>query len=273
MDHRGDLYAVGVLAYELLTGRLPFPGAEPDGHVARPMPPSRRQRSRKSGVADWVPEAVERVVMRCLAKDPADRPQSAHELATEYETALADGRVRRCRRRPRSRPTTPTVADEPFQPLYVAPPDDPNSILFTFQAWMPAADGDGEAAGLRPRRPRRSARQRAGRGPRAACRAADHSYRNHGDPGSVSPSNRGQSSWRCTCSNRPRAREPTCRFRPGFAPATARQPPMNSGVPAAWPISQSARLFDGADGSGVADRLKVLPSPALRERGRGRGRI
>ncbi len=139
MDHRGDLYAVGVLAYELLTSRLPFPGPNPMdmllAHATEP-PPSFEE----AGVTEWVPPEVERVILRCLAKDPADRPQSAHELASEYDAALAAAGSA-------LPPPAPLPGsdhgdrgpDKPFQPTYIAPPDDPNAILFTLDAWMPAA--------------------------------------------------------------------------------------------------------------------------------------
>ncbi len=70
LDGRGDLYSLGAVAYYLLTGRPPFEGEDGIGvmiaHVRDAVvPPSR-------GRAD-VPEDLERVVMRCLAKDPAER--------------------------------------------------------------------------------------------------------------------------------------------------------------------------------------------------------
>ena len=87
MDHRGDLYSVGVMLFELLTGRLPFTGATSmDVLLAHATEDPPR-------FADLVPDrafsrGVEEVVRWCLAKDPADRPQSARELAARYAAAL-----------------------------------------------------------------------------------------------------------------------------------------------------------------------------------------
>src|SRR5437588_2710248 len=88
MDHRSDLYSVGVIVFELLTGRLPFTGGETMDVLlahATQAPPSFAD----IGAACWVPPAVEVVVQKCLAKDPAERPASARELAEMYEGALA----------------------------------------------------------------------------------------------------------------------------------------------------------------------------------------
>lgn len=78
VDHRADIYSLGVLAFEAFTGSLPFEGDTFGAVLARqigePAPDLRRRR------AD-VPESVARVVARCLVKDPSGRWQSAADAA------------------------------------------------------------------------------------------------------------------------------------------------------------------------------------------------
>jgi serine/threonine-protein kinase len=87
MDHRGDLYSVGIMAYELLTGRVPFKGnSGMDVLLAHATedPPT----FASLGLGGWVPPGVEGVIRRCLAKSPDDRQQSAREFAEELNAAL-----------------------------------------------------------------------------------------------------------------------------------------------------------------------------------------
>ena len=82
VDHRADLYAVGAMGYELLAGRTPFGGLSPQGMLAAqvtatPDPVTQHR--------DSVPPALAALIMRCLAKHPADRPQTADELLGQLE--------------------------------------------------------------------------------------------------------------------------------------------------------------------------------------------
>ena len=82
VDHRADIYAVGVMAYELLGGRTPFTGGTPQqilaAHVTQAPDPVSKYRPA-------IPPALEQAIMRCLAKRPADRWQSADELLAQLE--------------------------------------------------------------------------------------------------------------------------------------------------------------------------------------------
>ena len=77
-DARSDIYGLGCVAYFLLTGRLVFEGATAAAVVAahirdKPVPPSKRTELP-------IPPELEALVMRCLSKNPDERPQTADEL-------------------------------------------------------------------------------------------------------------------------------------------------------------------------------------------------
>jgi len=79
VDWRADIYATGCLAYWLLTGQFVFTSQTPMGILVQhaqkpPIPPSVR-------TDQPIPKALEDLVLSCLAKDPANRPQSARELS------------------------------------------------------------------------------------------------------------------------------------------------------------------------------------------------
>ena len=85
-----DRYALAVVAYELLAGRKPFdgelPAAQARHHIETPVPPA-------SGGSE-LPAAVDRVLARGLAKDPADRPPTARAFVADLRGALGRGPVR-----------------------------------------------------------------------------------------------------------------------------------------------------------------------------------
>ena len=81
-DHRIDIYAVGLLAYELLTGSSPFTGPSPRETLAAQLT---RDPKPLHEVSPEVPRTLSALVMRCLAKDPAARPQRAEEILHELD--------------------------------------------------------------------------------------------------------------------------------------------------------------------------------------------
>ena len=84
-DHRADLYAVGAMAYEMLTGHQVFSARSPQAMLAahaieKPEPIDKRRPS--------VPPALSSLIMRSLEKHAADRPQSAGEMLADLEAAV-----------------------------------------------------------------------------------------------------------------------------------------------------------------------------------------
>ncbi len=86
VDHRADIYALGVMGYQLLTGRLPFAAQTPQAmvaaHVSETPDPVTMHRS-------GIPVELADVIMRCLEKKPEDRWQSAAELASALDGMTA----------------------------------------------------------------------------------------------------------------------------------------------------------------------------------------
>ncbi|MCX6550169.1 MAG: protein kinase [Acidobacteria bacterium] len=85
-DHRADLFALGVLLYDMLTGFSPFASAKPGDAGVRVLQTSPAAPSQLN--AD-VPEALDAVVMRALAKNPDERYQNAAAIASDLRTAAS----------------------------------------------------------------------------------------------------------------------------------------------------------------------------------------
>jgi TolB-like protein/thioredoxin-like negative regulator of GroEL len=88
VDHRADIYAFGATAYEMLAGRAPFAGRSAQQMLAAHVTeaPMALQQTRTA-----VPAALSALVMRCLEKRPADRPQTARELLQALDAVTVSG--------------------------------------------------------------------------------------------------------------------------------------------------------------------------------------
>jgi serine/threonine protein kinase len=122
VDGRSDLYAVGVILYQLVTGDLPFTASSPVGILSKhlndpPVPPSLR----RPGLS--ISTALESIILGALAKDPTRRPQTAEQLRRQLRAVLADLPDRP----PHTGPHAPAVDREvssaqPTTPVTIAQP-------------------------------------------------------------------------------------------------------------------------------------------------------
>jgi len=149
-DHRADIYALGCSLYTMLTGQTPFArpganmGATVTGHLTAPPP-------RVTDRMPQLPPAIDAVIAKAMAKDPAQRYQSGRELAHAAAAALDDSTVQ-LRATPAPPPQPPPPPTGGQRPAYFNPAAPPNTAITYPSGWRPADDHAGQAD--RPKRRR-----------------------------------------------------------------------------------------------------------------------
>ncbi|MHB1489424.1 MAG: Stk1 family PASTA domain-containing Ser/Thr kinase [Cellulomonas sp.] len=151
VDARSDLYSTGCLLFELLTGRPPFTGDSPVAvayqHVREPAPTP-------SSFASDVPDALDRITLKALAKDRDSRYSTAAEFRSDLEASVRGGHV--------AAPAVgvlaaavPMAAESPTQILTQPPTMATQVMPGGAPMWAPTAPGTGAMPTVAPEEPRR----------------------------------------------------------------------------------------------------------------------
>jgi tRNA A-37 threonylcarbamoyl transferase component Bud32 len=124
VDERTDVYSLGIILYEMLTGRVPYDAETPMAvvvkHITSPLPLPR-------SINPTIPEPVERVILKALAKNPDDRFPRAGDLVVALEAAIASAEEEPTLAWPVSgMGAVPALGVPPVSPAVPPPPPPPS---------------------------------------------------------------------------------------------------------------------------------------------------